>query len=108
MPKLADAYLTDGRINVAVPSGPGRYLRFVARKAEIHNETDLVSALKLENVEIAIGPNGIDRLERCLLQCGPRNLKAKVTLPEGYRLAKDLKVVKAKTWKKVVVGESAA
>lgn len=84
MPKIADAYLDDGRVNVGIRSTPGRTVNFHGNHAEIHHENDLPAVLALSRVIVAFDRDHMDWVPGWLAGAG--QVSAVVQLPEGYAL----------------------
>lgn len=52
---VADAYVTGGR-NIAVPSTPGRQVRFLAGHAAIKDGRDMVAMMRLPMIKLVLTP----------------------------------------------------
>jgi len=77
---LADAYVLPAR-NVAMPSTPGRQVKFLQGHAVIKHGKDLVAMMLRPDVKIIMTPYSLSWLEVFFKEAGER-LKAEVQWPE--------------------------
>lgn len=77
---IADAYVLPAR-NVAMPSAPGRTVRFLQGHAVIKDGRDLVAMMRRSDVKIHMTPYSMSWLETWMAEAGEK-LKAEVTIPD--------------------------
>ena len=77
---IADAYVMPRR-TVAMPSLPGRQVKFLQGHAVIKDGRDLVAMMRRPDVQIVLTPYSLSWLEVFLKEAG-ENLKADVMWPE--------------------------
>lgn len=78
---LADAYVMPRR-NVAMPSTPGRQVKFLQGHAVIKHGRDLVAMMLRSDVQIVMTPFSLSWLEVFMHEAGER-LRADVMWPEA-------------------------
>lgn len=78
---LADAYVMPRR-NIAMPSTPGRQVKFLQGHAVIKHGRDLVAMMKRPDVQIVMTPYSLSWLDVFLKEAGER-LAADVMWPEA-------------------------
>ena len=76
---LADAYVRPAR-NVAMPSMPGRTVKFLQGHAVIKDGRDMVAMLKRGDVKIVLTPYASSWMETWFREAG--QVKAEVLMPE--------------------------
>ena len=77
---IADAYVMPRR-NVAMPSTPGRQVKFLQGHAVIKHGRDLVAMMKRPDVQIIMTPYSLSWLETFFKEAGER-CRAEVQWPE--------------------------
>jgi len=77
---IADAYVMPRR-NIAMPSTPGRQVKFLQGHAVIKHGRDLVAMMQRPDVQIVITPYALSWLETFLQAAGER-MRAEVMWPE--------------------------
>ena len=77
---LADAYVLPAR-NVAMPSTPGRQVKFLQGHAVIRHGKDLVAMMLRPDVKIVMTPYSLSWLEVFFKEAGER-MRAEVMWPE--------------------------
>ena len=103
MQRLAQAYLDDGRVNVAVQATPGRMVSFYGTKADIYHESDMPAVLSMPRVIVVVDLDHVDWLPRWLQ--ATRSVQATVQLPDGFELGPSpgyevRKITSKKKWSK--------
>ena len=78
---LADAYVLPAR-NVAMPSTPGRQVKFLQGHAVIKNGRDLVAMMLRPDVKIVMTPYSLSWLETFFKEAG-EGVRAEVQWPES-------------------------
>jgi hypothetical protein len=76
---IGDAYVTGGR-NIAVPSTPGRQVRFLAGHAQIKDGRDMVAMMRLKMVKIVLTPFAMDWFPTWAAEA--RNIQAEILRPQ--------------------------
>jgi hypothetical protein len=76
---IADAYVTGGR-NIAVPSTPGRQVRFLAGHAQIKDGRDMVAMMRLAMVKLVLTPYALDWFPEWAKQA--RDIRAEILRPQ--------------------------
>ena len=77
---IADAYVLPAR-NVAMPSLPGRQVKFLQGHAVIKDGRDLVAMMRRPDVKIILTPYALSWLDVFLKEAG-ENMRADVMWPE--------------------------
>jgi len=77
---IADAYVMPRR-NVAMPSTPGRQVKFLQGHAVIKHGRDLVAMMRRPDVQLVLTPYALSWLETFLKEAG-ENIRAEVMWPE--------------------------
>jgi hypothetical protein len=78
---IADAYVSPSR-NVALPSMPGRQVKFLQGHAVIKDGRDLVAMMRRPEVKLILTPYALSWLETFLAEAG-ENIRAEVQWPEA-------------------------
>lgn len=78
---IADAYVTPAR-NVALPSLPGRQVKFLQGHAVIKDGRDLVAMMKRPEVKIVLTLYSLSWMETFMAQAGDK-IRAEVQWPEA-------------------------
>lgn len=76
---VADAYVSGGR-NIAVPSTPGRQVRFLAGHAAIKDGRDMVAMMRLPMVKLVLTPYAMSWWSEWVAQAG--QIKAEILRPQ--------------------------
>lgn len=76
---IADAYVTGGR-NIAVPSTPGRQVRFLAGHAVIKDGRDMVAMMRLKMVKLVLTPYALDWFPTWAQEA--REIRAEILRPQ--------------------------
>jgi hypothetical protein len=77
---LADAYVSPSR-NVALPSMPGRQVRFLQGHAVIKDGRDMVAMMRRSGVKIILTPYAMSWVEVWLKEAGD-GVRAEIMIPE--------------------------
>lgn len=77
---LADAYVQPAR-NVAMPSLPGRQVRFLQGHAVIKDGRDMVAMMRRADVKIVLTPYSLSWFDTWLKEAGD-NVRAEILIPE--------------------------
>jgi len=76
---IADAYVRPAR-NVAMPSMPGRTVKFLQGHAVLKDGRDMVAMLKRDDVKIVLTPYASSWMEAWFREAG--SVRAEVLMPE--------------------------
>jgi hypothetical protein len=79
---IADAYVLPVR-NVALPSTPGRTVRFLQGHAVIKDGRDLVAMMRRPDVKIHMTPYSMSWLETWMAEAGER-VAAEIRIPDDH------------------------
>lgn len=77
---IADAYVSPSR-NIALPSTPGRQVRFLQGHAVIKDGRDLVALMKRPEVKIVLLPHALSWADQFVAAAG--NVRAEIIWPEA-------------------------
>jgi len=77
---IADAYVRPAR-NVAMPSMPGRTVKFLQGHAVLRDGRDMVAMLKRDDVKIVLTPYASSWMDTWFEAAG--NVRAEVMMPEA-------------------------
>lgn len=81
---IADAYVRPAR-NVAMPSMPGRTVKFLQGHAVLRDGRDMVAMLKRDDVKIVLTPYASSWMEAWFREAG--TVKAEVLMTESQKQA---------------------
>ena len=93
---IADAYVRPAR-NVALPSMPGRQVKFLQGHAVIKDGRDLVAMMRRPEVLIQMTPYSLSWLETFLKEAG-ENIRAEVQWPERPVPNSATRATEPETW----------